>query len=53
MSFKKDKELMQEIHNLIDDYNYLENVISIIKKTYIEEKTQTHILVYEYYKHVS
>ena len=43
MSYEKDKELMQEIHNLIDDYNYLNKVIPIIKETYIKERINFYV----------
>lgn len=49
MSYEKDKELMQEVHDLIEDYNYLKKVIPIIKKSYIEERKKFYIQTYQYY----
>lgn len=49
MDYQKDKELMQEIHNLIDDYNYLNKVIPIIKETYIKERINFYVQTYQTY----
>ena len=49
MSYEKDKELMQEVHDLIEDYNYLKKVIPIIKKSYIEERKNFYINNYLFF----
>lgn len=52
MSYEKDKELMQKIHDLIDDYNYLDKVTLIIRDKYVKERVNFYIETYQDYKDI-